>query len=82
MRTTLTLDDDVAVRLERNQAAHKVSFKEAVNDALRRGLSDSVAEPSSARLYSTPVLDLGRPLLANLDNVADVLAVAEGDGFQ
>jgi len=38
MRTTLTLDADVARGLKARVARGKVSFKEAVNDALRRGL--------------------------------------------
>jgi len=39
MRTTLTLDDDLAARLK--EIAHRkgISFKEALNSALRRGLS-------------------------------------------
>jgi hypothetical protein len=37
MRTTLTLDDDVAVALERLRRAGDASLKDIVNDALRRG---------------------------------------------
>ena len=39
MRTTLTLDDDLAARLR--DLAHRkgISFKEALNSVLRRGLS-------------------------------------------
>ncbi len=46
MRTTLTLEDDLAERLKERARARRVSFKEAVNDAIRRGLSapDGVAE--------------------------------------
>ena len=40
MRTTLTLDPDVAALLKKAVARGEVSFKEAVNDALRRGLTD------------------------------------------
>ena len=38
MRTTLTIDDDVAVRLERERRRRRVSFKTLVNDVLRTGL--------------------------------------------
>jgi hypothetical protein len=41
MRTTLTLDPDVARMLEEEAHRRRVSFKEVVNDALRRGLSRS-----------------------------------------
>ena len=40
MRTTLTLDPDVAALLKKAVARGEVSFKQAVNNALRRGLSD------------------------------------------
>jgi hypothetical protein len=35
MRTTLTLEPDVALKLKRRMAAKKLSLKEAVNQALR-----------------------------------------------
>ena len=39
MRTTLTLDDDVADALKAVMRASGKSFKQVVNDALRRGLA-------------------------------------------
>jgi len=39
MRTTLTLDDDVATRLKQLAHRKRISFKEAVNAAIRRGLA-------------------------------------------
>lgn len=38
MRTTLTLDDDVASKLKELARRKNVPFKEAVNTVLRRGL--------------------------------------------
>jgi hypothetical protein len=38
MRTTVTLDDDVARDLEALQRERRISFKEAVNSTLRKGL--------------------------------------------
>jgi hypothetical protein len=38
VRTTLTLDDDLAERLRRLAARRNQSFKEVVNATLRRGL--------------------------------------------
>ena len=40
MRTTLTLDDDVAAALERLRRARDASLKDVVNEVLRRGLSE------------------------------------------
>ena len=39
MRTTLTLDPDVAARINKEAAKGERTFKEIVNDALRRGLA-------------------------------------------
>lgn len=39
MRTTLTLDEDVAARLRAESRRSGRSFKETVNEALRLGLS-------------------------------------------
>ena len=80
MRTTLTLEDDVAVLLAHRQDELKQSLKDAVNEALRRGLAEGVREAAPVP-YSTPTVSLGRPLLTNLDKVAEVLAIAEGEGF-
>ena len=43
MRTTLTLDDDLAALLRQQAATLGVSFKEMVNRTLRAGLSREVA---------------------------------------
>jgi len=39
MRTTLTLEPDVALKLKRRMAAKKLTLKAAVNQALRAGLA-------------------------------------------
>ncbi len=44
MRTTLTLDPDVAQRLKRRVRDRKITFKQAVNETLRRGLGSSGSE--------------------------------------
>lgn len=40
-RTTLSLDDDVAAKLQEETRRRKTSFKAVVNDCLRRGLEAS-----------------------------------------
>ncbi|MGH7802943.1 MAG: type II toxin-antitoxin system antitoxin VapB33 [Candidatus Binatia bacterium] len=47
MRTTLTLDEDVAGKLRRLARQRRASFKEIVNSVLRRGLARQ--EPSRKR---------------------------------
>jgi len=82
MRTTLTLEKDVAVALERMRKVRKASLKHVINDALRRGLSQMAAPPPPRRAVRTRPVSLGRCLIGNMDNVADALAVAEGESFR
>ena len=44
MRTTLTLDDDLAAALKEQAQRVGQPFKQVVNDILRRGLSPVLAE--------------------------------------
>lgn len=82
MRTTLTIDDDVASLLERIRRNRKMTFKAAVNEALRRGLRDMTAPPRIAKPYKTRAVSLGRCLVGNLDDTTEVLAIAEGEDFR
>jgi hypothetical protein len=83
MRTTLTLDKDVAAALERMRKARKASLKQIVNETLRHGLARMSAAPSGPRRpFRTRTLSLGRCLVGNVDNLAEVLAVAEGESFR
>ena len=64
MRTTLTLDDDVARRVERLAAREKLTWKEAVNRLLRLGLAKaSPPPPARAPLHTEPA-DLAPPLVS------------------
>ena len=44
MRTTLTLDNDLAEALQEQALLLGISFKQVVNDTLRRGLSPKMQE--------------------------------------
>ena len=46
MRTTLTLDDDIADFLKRQARLLNKPFKEVVNETLRRGMSPTIGERS------------------------------------
>ncbi|MFN4217781.1 MAG: CopG family transcriptional regulator [Candidatus Bipolaricaulia bacterium] len=82
MRTTITLDDDVAALLKRLQASSQKSLKELINTALRKGLAQ-LEEPSRARrTYVVRPLSVGRCQLSSLDDVAEALAVAEGEALR
>ncbi len=82
MRTTLTLDEDVAVIVERLRRSRRQTLKQVVNEALREGLKQLTLPPPARKPFRTTAVDLGECLLGNVDNVADVLAVAEGEAFK
>ena len=82
MRTTLTLEKDVAAALERMRKTRKASLKQVINDALRRGLSQMAAPAAPRRVVRTRPVSLGGCLVGNVDNISEALAVAEGESFR
>ena len=82
MRTTLTLDDDVAAAIERVRRARDANLKDVINDALRKGLSEIKTRPKNRKLFKTSVVELGRMRLPSIDNIGESLAVAEGEAFK
>ena len=48
VRTTLTLEDDVAAKLRQIARERDISFKQALNDALRQGLEH---KPGARRFH-------------------------------
>lgn len=79
MRTTVTLDSDIAARLKGLRKRRDQTFKELVNTALRAGL-DHLESPAknATKPYTLRPVALG-PRLPNLDNIADVLAAIEDE---
>ncbi|MBE9064218.1 type II toxin-antitoxin system VapB family antitoxin [cf. Phormidesmis sp. LEGE 11477] len=75
MRTTLTLDDDVAARLK--QLRGFSSFKEAVNEAIRAGLDQLESPPNTQQPYKTQPVDLGGLRIKNIDNISEILDLLE-----
>lgn len=82
MRTTLTLDDDVAVAIERRRRRLDHTLKQEVNDLIRAGLlrieeqekrTHGVRQP---RFHVEPFSTGG--LLAPIDDVSEALDFAEG----
>ncbi len=82
MRTTLTLDDDVAKLLLQVRQQKKASLKAVVNEALRRGLTQRAGSGRPRRRFETNSADLGDCLIGNVDDVTEALAVAEGEAFR
>lgn len=78
MRTTLTLDDDVAAKLRAESRRAGRPFRDVVNETLRRGLATRQAT-TQRRAFKARVRDLGnlKPGLS-LDNVAELVEQLEG----
>jgi len=60
MRTTLTLDDDLAMALHREARDSGRPFKQVVNECLRRGLA---REPMLREVDIPQPRSMGRPLV-------------------
>lgn len=82
MRTTLTLDDDVAAALKRLRKSRNASFRDVVNDALRRGLKQMSSRAKGVEHFRTQSVALGQVRLGSLDNIGDALAIAEGEAHR
>jgi hypothetical protein len=76
VRTTVTLDPDTRVLVERAMRERDLSFKEAVNEAIRTGLS---RPPSTPQSYTTPRA-LG-PARVDLTKALQVAADLEDDSL-
>jgi hypothetical protein len=82
MRTTLTLEDDVAARLERVMEKRRQTLKAVVNDALRAGLDVLDKARPATTPYRIRPFNLGPSLVGSLDNVEEVLSRVEGEDHQ
>jgi plasmid stability protein len=79
VRTTLTLDEDIARKLKAEARRTGKPFRTVVNESLRAGLSGRERRAASEPPFVVRARDLGalRPGLS-LDNVGDLLEAAEG----
>ena len=67
MRTTVTLDEDVTSKLQQTARERGVSFKVAINDAVRAGLAANTSAAKSFHVQARPLgvrsgVDLGKAL--------------------
>jgi len=75
VRTTVTLDPDVATLLDKVMHERGVGFKQAVNDAIRKGLLSG--SPHERTSWTTPSA-MGTPTV-NLDKALDLAARLEDE---
>jgi hypothetical protein len=76
MRTTLTLDPDVAARLQAIARERGVSFKEVVNSLLRAAMNAGATSP---RRYKVPARRLGLRPGVDLDKAHRLASEMEDD---
>lgn len=74
MRTTVTLDDDTLVVIRRLMRERQISFKKALNDAIRQGAQ---GRPGPAA-FATRTADLGVPSVS-LDRALQIAGELEDD---
>lgn len=70
MRTTVTLEPDVEALLKRAMRERGLTFKDAVNQAVRAGLD---AKPAKVPPFKQRTMHLGRPLV----DLTKALALAD-----
>jgi hypothetical protein len=74
MRTTVTLDPDVAAKLKQTAREKDISFKEALNSTVRRGFERGEARPQPYRVRSR---NLGVRPGVNLDKALQLAGELE-----
>ena len=81
MRTTLTLDADVAEKAKNGAVVLGKPFKEVINAALRVGL-DQILAPAAAKPYRTVPRPMGLRAGFSYDNISELIAASEGEDHQ
>ena len=74
MRTTVTLDPDTEQIVRRRMRDRGMTFKDALNDAIRSG----VVAPASRKPFRTETAAMGEPRV-NLDRALQIAADLEDD---
>ncbi len=77
MRTTLTLDDDVARVLQKESRRSGASFKQVINHFLRLGLVAASSKHLMPKPFTVTPRKLGLPAGLTYDNIEQVLEVLE-----
>lgn len=73
MRTTVTLDDDVAAEIERLRRVTGIGLSEAVNLLVRSG----IARPTERPVYKQSATDMGQRI--DVTDIGGVLELLDAD---
>jgi hypothetical protein len=74
MRTTVSLEDDVAAAVEEIRRTRHIGLSEAVNELARAGM----AAPRKGKVFQQRSADLG--IRIDVSNVAEALDTLDGPG--
>lgn len=77
MRTTLTIDDDIAVLIEQEQRRSGASFKATVNSLLRHGLMNC-KEKAASKPFEVKPIPMGLPPGLSYDCIPKLLEDLDG----
>lgn len=78
MRTTVTIDDDIAAKLQVEMRRQRSgNFKQILNDVLRRGLLVR-RELAASKPFRVRARRMGKVQGLNYDNVGELLELLEG----
>ena len=81
MRTTLTIDDDNAVRLERLRKDRDIGLKDMVNEVIRRGLDAAEAPQKKREPVRTLVFKGAEPLYRNPQELKALVERLDAEEF-
>lgn len=79
MRTTLTIEPDVAAEIERRRRKSNRGLKGEINYLLRLGLEKERDQTNQHPTFKTKRIDLGELKLTSLESVSDALLQTEGE---
>ena len=77
MRTTVTLDPDVAAKLKEEMRKKDISFKEALNSSVRRGLDSGTS--AGGKPYKVRTAKMGARPGVNLDKALQLAGELEDE---
>jgi hypothetical protein len=77
IRTTITLDDDVVVRVKRESQTRGLTFRETLNELLRAALLNA-GQPPRRTLQIKPV-HMGYNPGLNYDKIESLIEYGEGE---
>lgn len=79
MRTTLTLDDDVAAKVRDEMLRTRTTMKQVVNGTLRRGF-ETPGQEELATPFTVEARPMGLRPGFDLDDISGLLDVLDGPG--